>query len=83
MRESKHLRRVADNTTLSARETQVVAGIASGRLNKEIAFELGISECTVKNHCSTIYRKLGVYNRAGAVAHYLGYGKGGNDATRD
>ena len=37
--------------------------LAAGRLNKQIACELGITEATVKVHMSTILRKLGAQNR--------------------
>lgn len=44
--------------TLTARERQVLREVAHGRLNKQIAFELGISEVTVKLHRSNVMRKL-------------------------
>ena len=40
---------------------------ADGMLNKQIAYELGLSESTVKSHASTIFLKLGVRNRTQAV----------------
>lgn len=52
---------------LSAREREVVALIARGATNAEIAGELYLSPHTVKEHTSSIYRKLGVRNRAAAV----------------
>jgi DNA-binding NarL/FixJ family response regulator len=52
---------------LSAREREVVALIAKGATNSEIAGELYLSPHTVKEHTSAIYRKLGVRNRAAAV----------------
>jgi FixJ family two-component response regulator len=45
---------------LSAREQEVMVLVAAGKLNKQIAFELGISEVTVKVHRSNGMRKLGV-----------------------
>jgi FixJ family two-component response regulator len=45
--------------TLTPRERQVLREVARGRLNKQIAFELGISEITVKLHRSNVMRKMG------------------------
>jgi FixJ family two-component response regulator len=44
--------------TLTPREHEVIAEVARGRLNKQIAFDLGISEVTVKLHRSNAMRKL-------------------------
>ena len=52
---------------LSEREREVLREISSGATNKEIAVRLHLSPHTVKEHTSTIYRKLGVRNRAEAV----------------
>jgi FixJ family two-component response regulator len=43
---------------LSRREREVMAGVVSGRLNKQIAAELGISEITVKAHRGRVMRKM-------------------------
>jgi DNA-binding CsgD family transcriptional regulator len=53
---------------LSEREIEVLNVLASGRTNSEVARELFISVGTVKSHTGNIYRKLGVSNRAGAIA---------------
>ena len=53
---------------LSAREREVLALVAKGTSNKEIARVLFISEATVKTHLTHIYGKLGVKDRAAAVA---------------
>lgn len=45
--------------TLSPRERQVMALIAAGRMNKQAAFELGLSEVTVKIHRGAAMRKMG------------------------
>jgi FixJ family two-component response regulator len=46
--------------TLTARERQVMREVAKGRLNKQIAFDLGISEITVKLHRGNVTRKMQV-----------------------
>jgi DNA-binding NarL/FixJ family response regulator len=53
--------------SLSRREREVVALMAGGATNKEIAERLFLSPLTVKDHTSAVYRKLGVRNRAEAV----------------
>jgi FixJ family two-component response regulator len=50
-----HLERIA---TLTPRERQVLREIANGRLNKQIAFDLGITETTVKLHRGNVMRKM-------------------------
>lgn len=52
---------------LSAAQIRVLRAIVDGRLNKQIAHDLGIAEATVKSHLQTIFRKLGVANRMQAV----------------
>jgi NarL family two-component system response regulator YdfI len=54
--------------TLSRREAQVLALLAEGAPNKEVARRLGISERTVKAHVTGIFNKLGASSRAEAVA---------------
>ncbi|MEU5184858.1 response regulator transcription factor [Streptomyces longwoodensis] len=56
------------NEPLSAREREVLVLVAKGTSNKEIARELFISEATVKTHLTHLYAKLGVNDRAAAVA---------------
>ena len=53
---------------LTPREHEVLAALASGRTNREIADVLGMSAKTVMHHSVAIYRKLGVQGRAGATA---------------
>lgn len=54
---------------LTDREQQVLKLIADGLTNREISRNLLISESTVENHIHHIYAKLGISNRAQAVAH--------------
>jgi two-component system response regulator DesR len=53
--------------TLTKRESEVLTLIAGGSTNREIADVLYLSPHTVKEHTSTVYRKLGARNRADAV----------------
>ncbi|MER6080274.1 response regulator transcription factor [Streptomyces sp. NPDC001833] len=62
------------NEPLSAREREVLTLVARGTSNREIARELFISEATVKTHLTHLYAKLGVNDRAAAVA--TGYQRG-------
>ena len=59
---------------LTARETEVLALIAGGFNNAEIALALGPSEGTIKNHVSSILSKLGVRDRVKAVLRGLELG---------
>jgi DNA-binding NarL/FixJ family response regulator len=56
---------------LTERESEVIALLAKGLANKQIALTLGISEHTVKFHVSSIYTKLNVTNRTEAVREGL------------
>jgi DNA-binding NarL/FixJ family response regulator len=53
--------------TLTPTQLRVLLGVLAGRLNKQIAHDLGISEATVKAHMTAIMRKLDVQNRTQAV----------------
>lgn len=48
---------------LTPTQIKVMRGVHSGQLNKQIAFELGIAEATVKAHMTALMRKLNVRNR--------------------
>ena len=63
--------------TLSAREQQVFALVATGLMNKQIAGKLGIAEITVKVHRGQVMRKMGARSRADLVrmADHLGIGQ--------
>jgi DNA-binding NarL/FixJ family response regulator len=57
----------AADDTLTARELDVLRGIAKGQSNKVIAFNLNIVEHTVKNHIKSILSKLDANDRTGAA----------------
>jgi len=57
----------SEGADLSAREMQVLALIVEGRGNKQIAYDLGIAEHTVKNHVKSILSKLRVEDRTQAA----------------
>ena len=59
---------------LSPRERQILAEIARGASNKEIALQLNISQQTVKNHMTAILRKLHVDDRTQAAVYALRHG---------
>jgi DNA-binding NarL/FixJ family response regulator len=54
---------------LTAREVEILKMLATGMANKQIAYKLGISEKTVRNHVSNMYEKLDIYDRAQAVLY--------------
>jgi DNA-binding NarL/FixJ family response regulator len=53
--------------SLTPKQHKILLMFADGLLNKQIAYELGLSESTVKSHASTIFLKLGVRSRTQAV----------------
>jgi DNA-binding NarL/FixJ family response regulator len=57
--------------TLTERETEIITAIARGKGNKQIARALNISEKTVRNHISNIYKKLHVFDRTQAVLYAI------------
>lgn len=54
-------------SSLTPAQNRVMSCLSSGLLNKQIAFEMGISEATVKAHMTAIFRKLGANNRTQAL----------------
>lgn len=56
---------------LTRREIEVLKLVAEGLFNKEIAFKLSISEKTVKNHVSNIFKKIGVFDRTQAAVYAI------------
>lgn len=57
----------AQIASLTPTQLKVMLGVMQGRLNKQIAFDLGLSEATIKAHMTSILKKLDVQNRTQAV----------------
>jgi DNA-binding NarL/FixJ family response regulator len=53
--------------SLTPRESEILRLIAEGHTNKQIARQLGISEKTVKTHCSRLFQRIGVIDRTQAA----------------
>jgi len=58
---------IARLSSLTPQQVRVLMMLSEGLLNKQIAYELGVSEATVKAHVSAILQKLGVESRTQAV----------------
>lgn len=56
---------------LTKREIEVLKLLSEGLFNKEIAYKLSISEKTVKNHVSSIFKKIGVSDRTQAAVYAI------------
>lgn len=56
-------RKIETNRDLSVRERQIIELVQRAKLNKEIAYELHLTEGTIKEYLNRIFRKLGVSNR--------------------
>ncbi len=70
-RVTRNEKRRSDEIPLTDREIEVIELIAEGMLNKQIAQKLFISEKTVKNHVSNIFKKLNVSDRTQAAIYAL------------
>ncbi len=68
---AQRLAHLKQGPVITPRERQILALIAKGRANKEIAAELGNAEDTVKRHISNILEKFGVSDRAQATAEAI------------
>jgi len=62
--------------SLTPTQLRVLLGVLDGQLNKQIAWDLGVAESTIKSHMTTVLAKLGVQNRtqAALAARALGLG---------
>jgi DNA-binding NarL/FixJ family response regulator len=63
-----HMNRLRQTHAMTAREVQVLEGVARGMRNKEIADWLCISELTVQAHMKSIFAKLEVHDRTAALS---------------
>jgi len=63
--------------SLTPTQLRVLLGVLNGQLNKQIAYELGVAESTVKSHMTTVLTKLGVQNRTQAALAARALGLGG------
>jgi DNA-binding NarL/FixJ family response regulator len=68
---------VLELNSLSAREREVLAGLAEGRSVKEVAGALQISWETARHHINNIYQKLHVHSRTEAILKFLGHPQAG------
>jgi DNA-binding NarL/FixJ family response regulator len=59
---------------LTRREREIVAGVAGGESNRELAQRLGLAEDTVKHHLTNVFDKLGLSNRAEVAAYAASHG---------
>jgi DNA-binding CsgD family transcriptional regulator len=57
--------------SLSSRQRETLALLATGLAAHQIAAQMGVSEATVKTHLRQVYRKLGVNNRVAASLRFL------------
>lgn len=76
LKEQKYLKELqrearSKEKLLSTREIEVLCALAEGLYNKEIASKLQISEKTVKNHVSNIFKKIGVADRTQAAVYAI------------
>lgn len=69
--EKQHIEEDRNNDGLTTREMETLLLVARGLIAKEIARALSISEKTVRNHISNIYRKLGIYDRSQVVIYAM------------
>jgi len=66
------LEETPDPVNLTAREREVLAWVARGKTNAEVARVLWVAPSTVSKHLENVYAKLGVQTRTAAVARFVG-----------
>ncbi|GFP36018.1 two-component system, NarL family, response regulator LiaR, partial [Candidatus Hakubella thermalkaliphila] len=71
VRGGEHSRAEAAFRVLTERELEILARVAEGKTNREIAQELFLSHKTVRNYMSTVLQKLGIANRTEAAAYAI------------
>lgn len=62
---------IKSSDNLTRREKEILILITKGKLNKEIANELNITERTVKNHIANLFKKINVYDRTQAAVYAI------------
>jgi two-component system nitrate/nitrite response regulator NarL len=67
----RRMRAAGPPTTITPRMREVLALMAEGMTNREIAYELGLSPFTVKNYIERIYERMGALDRVQAVSKAL------------
>jgi DNA-binding NarL/FixJ family response regulator len=67
----RQMRPAGPPTTITPRMREVLALMAEGMTNREIAYELGLSPFTVKNYIERIYERMGALDRVQAVSKAL------------
>jgi DNA-binding NarL/FixJ family response regulator len=84
-RDAESAAMIARLSSLTPQQVRVLMMLSGGLLNKQIAYELGVSEATVKAHVSAILQKLGVESRTQAViaAGKIEAGQWPHQAARD
>ncbi|WP_447972734.1 response regulator transcription factor [Nitrospira sp. Kam-Ns4a] len=70
MRRAEGIETQADRVIVTSQEQRILALVARGQTNKQIAVALGLSDKTVRNYLSSIFQKLHVSRRAEAAAQY-------------
>lgn len=79
---SNHVRQQVSPDELSLRQRQILELLQAGKVNKEIASELGISLGTVKQHVVVLFKRLNVKNRAMAVSRGMESRSASHDESR-
>ena len=74
--------RKRDAFGLTPRELEIVAGIAAGETNREIAERLSVREHTVKHHLTNIFDKVGVFSRLELAVFAINHGLAADDRAR-
>jgi DNA-binding NarL/FixJ family response regulator len=67
-------KRLSPADRLTPREREIVAAVAAGQSNREVAQRLSLAEDTIKHHISNVFDKLGVSNRAELAAYAATHG---------
>ncbi|OZV11270.1 hypothetical protein CIW83_15670 [Tissierella sp. P1] len=63
--------KIEESSEFSPRETKILQALSLGKTNKEIAESLSISDKTVRNYISNIFKKINVSNRTEAASYWI------------